>query len=81
LGTLNPLLGSRMYIGIWPPSKPFRDTPDLDFCPLRPRPHVLPTPDPGPLPTLFFVLKAPFFSLNSFNFILISLNLKLYYLR
>ena len=59
---LNPLLGSLLYNGIWPPSKLLIATPDLDFCPLTPLPEVLPLPEPIPLPTLILVL---------FNFILL----------
>ena len=42
---LNPLFGSLLYNGIWPPSKLFIDTPDLDFCPFTPLPEVFPLPD------------------------------------
>ena len=31
---LNPRFGNLLYKGIWPPSKLFIATPDLDFCPL-----------------------------------------------
>lgn len=30
-----------------------------DFCPLCPRPDVLPWPDPWPRPTLFFLARDP----------------------
>ena len=46
-------LPSRMYSGIWPPSKPGRMLwlPERAFWPLCPRPDVLPLPEPWPRPT------------------------------
>ncbi len=48
---LKPRFGSRMWSGIWPPSKPLMATPERDFWPLTPRPAVLPVPEPMPRPT------------------------------
>src|SRR5210317_251131 len=72
---LNPLLGRRLYKGIWPPSKLFIATPDLDFCPLTPLPQVFPLLDPIPLPTL--ILGLLIFSLL-FNCVVISLFFQLF---
>src|SRR5437762_12387513 len=53
-GLVNPRLGSRRYIGIWPPSKPGLVPPPVRaLCPLLPLPEVLPSPEPGPRPTRF----------------------------
>ena len=45
--------GSRMSIGICPPSNPaaILCEPERDFCPLIPRPEYRPLPDPRPRPT------------------------------
>src|SRR5882724_10168580 len=51
-GLVNPRLGSRRYIGIWPPSKPgLVEPPVRALWPLWPFPEVLPRPEPGPRPT------------------------------
>src|SRR6478752_2677129 len=51
-GLVNPRLGSRRYIGIWPPSKPgLVEPPVRALWPLCPLPEVLPRPEPGPRPT------------------------------
>ena len=68
---LKPLFGSLLNKGIWPPSYPFIETPERDFCPLTPLPAVFPFPDPIPLPTLLEVLCS--FTPISFKFIIISL--------
>src|SRR5262245_15874835 len=56
---LKPRFGSRMWSGIWPPSKPFTDTPERLFWPFWPRPAVLPRPEPMPRPTRTRSLRAP----------------------
>src|SRR2546428_828520 len=49
---LKPRLGKRRCSGIWPPSKPsLWKPPERAFCPLCPRPAVLPQPEPPPRPT------------------------------
>src|SRR5450432_3029632 len=61
VGDLNPRLGRRRCSGIWPPSKPtLWKPPERDFCPLWPRPAVLPRPEPMPRPTrrLAFLLPS-----------------------
>src|SRR3954470_3616987 len=51
-GLVNPRLGRRRYIGIWPPSKPGLVPPPVRaLWPLWPLPEVLPRPEPGPRPT------------------------------
>src|SRR5271166_5472760 len=59
-------------MGIWPPSKPLIATPERAFCPLTPRPAVLPLPDPIPRPTRMRSFVEPGLSLNSFSFIICS---------
>src|ERR1700736_5915564 len=56
---LTPRLGKRRWSGICPPSKPLMATPVRAFCPLTPRPAVLPLPDPGPRPTRIRLLVDP----------------------
>src|SRR5258708_2073229 len=52
VGELKPRLGRRRCSGIWPPSKPtLWKPPERAFCPLCPRPAVLPQPEPPPRPT------------------------------
>src|SRR5690606_20497970 len=68
-GAVKPRFGRRRYSGIWPPSYPFRATPERDFWPLMPRPAVLPLPEPGPRATRFFVRFAPSLSRISCSFI------------
>src|SRR3954465_15158742 len=65
---LKPRLGSRMWSGICPPSKPAIDTPERDLAPFWPRPAVLPLPEPMPRPTRMRPLRAPSLSLSSFSF-------------
>src|SRR5574342_542028 len=49
---MNPNLGRRRCSGIWPPSKPSKCMlPVRAFCPLPPRPAVLPSPEACPRPT------------------------------
>src|SRR2546425_8260233 len=58
---VKPRLGSRRCRGICPPSNPILDEyPERDFCPFSPRPAVLPSPEPGPRPTRFFLCVEPF---------------------
>src|SRR5690606_12774516 len=53
-----PRLGTRRWIGSWPPSNPGATV--LRFLvPLEPRPAVSPRPEPGPRPTRFLDLRAP----------------------
>src|SRR5262245_28365085 len=68
-GLLKPRLGSRRCSGIWPPSKPLTATPERAFCPLTPRPAVLPLPEPMPRPTRRRALRAPGRSASSESFI------------
>ena len=49
--------GSRMWIGIWPPSKP-GETWYRALLPLVPRPAVLPL-EPSPRPTRVLAVRAP----------------------
>ena len=59
---LKPLLGKRRCNGICPPSKPTLWYPPARlFCPLCPRPQVLPNPLPIPRPTRRFawLLETP----------------------
>src|ERR1700710_2973821 len=66
---LKPRFGSRMWSGIWPPSKPAIETPSRLFWPFWPRPAVLPLPEPMPRPTRILDLRAPALSRSSFSFI------------
>jgi len=55
-----PRLGRRRCSGIWPPSKPILwKPPERAFCPLWPRPAVLPVPLPTPRPTRFLACLEP----------------------
>src|SRR5437879_9540125 len=65
---LKPRFGSRMWSGIWPPSKPAIDTPERALAPFWPRPAVLPSPEPMPRPTRTRDWRAPLLSLISFSF-------------
>src|SRR3546814_7414975 len=64
---LKPRFGIRMWSGIWPPSKPFTDTPERLFWPFWPRPPVLPRPEPMPRPTRTRPLRAPGLSRSEEN--------------
>ena len=55
---LKPRFGSRMWSGIWPPSKPAIDTPERALAPFWPRPAVLPLPEPMPRPTRIAALAG-----------------------
>src|SRR6056297_1574979 len=44
-------------------------TPDRDFCPLIPRPPILPLPEPGPRAMRFFFFAAPGLSRRSVSLI------------
>src|ERR1700741_1376553 len=70
---LKPRLGSRMWSGIWPPSKPAIDTPERALAPFWPRPAVLPRPEPIPRPTRTRPWRAPLLSLRSLSFMLLHL--------
>src|SRR5215203_873905 len=70
---LKPRFGSRMWSGIWPPSKPFTETPERLFWPFWPRPAVLPRPEPMPRPTRTRLLRAPGLSRSSLSFIVSAL--------
>src|SRR5207253_1722704 len=59
-GFVNPRLGMRRWIGIWPPSNPMKFMlPVRAFWPLPPRPAVLPSPLAWPRPTRFFSFPPP----------------------
>ena len=60
-----PRRGRRKRRGVCPPSKPRRGLRPRAFWPLCPRPHVLPRPDPIPLPTLRLAFVAPLLSFRS----------------
>src|ERR1700680_558029 len=66
---LKPRLGRRRWSGICPPSKPLMATPVRAFCPLTPRPAVLPLPEPMPRPTRMRALRDPGRSPISLSFI------------
>src|SRR5436190_6049096 len=66
---LKPRFGKRRWSGICPPSKPLMATPVRDFCPLTPRPAVLPLPEPMPRPTRIRALRAPGLSAIWLSFI------------
>src|SRR4029453_5765596 len=70
---LKPRFGSRMWSGIWPPSKPFTATPERLFWPFWPRPAVLPLPEPMPRPTRMRALRAPALSRSSLSFMVFAL--------
>src|SRR5690348_1910539 len=65
---LKPRFGSRMWSGIWPPSKPAMLTPERALAPFCPRPAVLPSPEPIPRPTRTRPWRAPLLSRISFSF-------------
>src|SRR5919202_548515 len=65
---LKPRFGSRMWSGIWPPSKPAIDTPERAPAPFWPRPAVLPRPEPMPRPTRTRLCRAPLLSRRSLSF-------------
>src|ERR1700741_4178857 len=69
---LKPRFGSRMWSGIWPPSKPFTATPERLFWPFWPRPAVLPRPEPMPRPTRTRPLRAPALSRSSLILMVMS---------
>src|ERR1700726_2451418 len=75
---LKPRLGSRRWIGIWPPSKPLMRTPESAVWPLPPRPAVLPLPEPMPRPTRMRFLREPALSAISLSFIALSPYLSLF---
>src|SRR5687767_5539878 len=59
-GLVKPRLGSRRYIGIWPPSNPGLVLPPARALdPLWPLPEVLPSPEPTPRPTRLRVRWEP----------------------
>ena len=63
---LKPFLGRRRCRGICPPSNPGRTPPpDRDFCPLCPRPEVLPWPELSPQPRRLRRCLAPGFGFSS----------------
>src|SRR4051794_3556535 len=68
---LEPRFGSRMWSGIWPPSKPLIDTPERALAPFWPRPAVLPRPEPIPRPTRTRLWRAPLLSLISLSFMVL----------
>src|SRR5438270_9543411 len=65
---LKPRFGSRMWSGIWPPSKPAMLTPERALAPFWPRPAVLPSPEPMPRPTRTRPCRAPLLSRSSLSF-------------
>src|SRR5258708_10447865 len=68
---LKPRFGSRMWSGIWPPSKPAMLTPERALAPFWPRPAVLPRPEPMPRPTRTRPWRAPFLSRSSLSFMVL----------
>lgn len=57
---VRPNLGRRMLIGVYPPSKAGPTfPPERAYWPLWPLPEVLPFLQPGPLPLICFLLRAP----------------------
>src|SRR3954447_19589045 len=68
---LKPRLGSRMWRGIWPPSKPAIDTPERALAPFWPRPAVLPRPEPIPRPTRTRPCRAPLLSRSWLSFMVL----------
>src|ERR1039458_10691186 len=76
---VNPRLGSRRWIGIWPPSNPrFWPNPVPARCPLEPRVEVLPCPEPMPRPMRLRAFFCPAGGLNPLRFI-VSLPLLHYF--
>src|ERR1700737_3855993 len=69
---LKPRFGRRRWSGICPPSKPLMATPVRAFCPLTPRPPVLPLPEPMPRPIRMRALRAPGRSAISLSFMRFS---------
>src|SRR5262249_26668225 len=70
VGDLKPRLGRRRWSGICPPSNPtLWKPPERAFCPLWPRPAVLPQPEPTPRPTRWRGLLAPGAGFSSLSFI------------
>src|SRR5581483_7647202 len=70
VGDLKPRLGRRRCSGICPPSKPtLWKPPERAFCPLWPRPAVLPQPEATPRPTRWRGLLAPAAGFSSLSFI------------
>ncbi|BAF58518.1 hypothetical protein PTH_0339 [Pelotomaculum thermopropionicum SI] len=66
---VNPRFGMRRCSGIWPPSKPGRTPPpERAFCPLWPRPAVLPMPEPIPWPLRVGFVLAPGAGFSSCSF-------------
>src|SRR3989441_6961014 len=62
---VKPRFGTRLWSGIWPPSKPkYCLRPERDSCPLLPAVAVLPWPEPGPRPIRFGFLRAPLAGLS-----------------
>src|SRR5436190_392175 len=70
LRELKPRLGMRMCSGIWPPSKPWTDTPERAFWPFTPRPAVLPLPEPPPRPTRMRFLVEPSLGASSLSLVI-----------
>src|SRR4051812_4395201 len=70
---LKPRFGSRMWSGIWPPSKPAMLTPERALAPFWPRPAVLPRPEPMPRPTRTRPCRAPLLSRISLSFMVFAL--------
>ena len=56
---MKPRLGTRRWIGSWPPSNETRIDVRRTSWPFMPRVDVLPLPEPMPRPTRFFFLRAP----------------------
>ena len=72
----DPNVGNLFCNGSWPPSNPgLTPPPDRDFCPLSPRPAVLPRLDPYPRPTLWGVRREFTPGLRSFSLISLLLYL------
>src|SRR5690606_29798696 len=71
-----PILGRRICMGIWPPSKPalILPLPERANEPLWPRPAVLPSPEPMPRPTRVRSLRAPSAGLSVLSFMCLFLD-------
>src|SRR5271157_1758900 len=67
---VNPRLGNRRWMGIWPPSKPRLMLNPVPACwPLWPRVEVLPRPEPIPRPMRLRGLVCPAGGFNPLRFI------------
>src|SRR5205823_4191930 len=73
LGGVKPNFGSRRWSGLWPPSKPSKCMlPERAFCPLPPRPAVLPSPEPWPRPTRFLSCREWYGALSECRLLMVD---------